>query len=54
MSVIEHIERLQNLIKHGMNPKAEMQAFDPDIHEWMPVTGVVYDSEKVRIYTDED
>jgi len=54
MNVREHIERLERLIAHGLDPKSEVQTWDPDIEEWMPITGILYGGGTVRFYTDED
>lgn len=31
-----------------------IETWDPDINEWMPVTGFTYDPDVVRLYTDRD
>lgn len=53
MTVTQHIERLQKLIEHGLDPESEVQAWDPDIGEWMPITGVIYGDGTIKIYTDK-
>ncbi len=53
MNVIELIERLQNAVTHGQDPKAEVQAWDPDMEDWQPITVLSLDKRRVRIYTDE-
>ena len=53
MTVLEHIDRLNNLIKHGLDPKSEVLAWDPDMEEWLPVTGILYGGGVVKFYTDE-
>ena len=32
----------------------EVLSWDPDVDEWMPVTGATYDEQELKLYTDVD
>jgi hypothetical protein len=37
----------------GLPGDPEILAWDPDENDWYPVTGAVYDTTELRLYTDE-
>lgn len=57
MKIKEVIERLQEMYKYV--PEAVVQAYDPEMEDYFPITGYVYGhdqdgNQEVKIYTDED
>jgi hypothetical protein len=53
MTVKELIEKLQNAVKHGQNPEAEVCSWDPDTDNWETVTVLSLSQDTVLLYTDE-
>jgi hypothetical protein len=49
------IAQLQDLIRHGLDPKAKLMAYDPNSDQMEEVTGLVFGDgeEEVQICTDE-
>jgi hypothetical protein len=52
MKVIDLIRRLQEAVDHGLDPDAEVLAWDPDSEAWESVTGVARSTTEVLICTD--
>jgi hypothetical protein len=55
MKLGKMIEALQALVASGVSTDDEVRAWDPDIEEYVPVTGFVYGGESgvVDLQTDE-
>lgn len=43
------IEQLQKIPGNPI-----IKTFDPDMMEWLPITGFTYDKDEVKLYTDEN
>lgn len=49
------VAQLIEILEDTHTPDAEVEAWDPEAEDWMPVTGCVFGGKgkNVRLYTDE-
>jgi len=53
MTAEQLIQGLLDLIKGGMPPNVEVRAYDAEVENDMPITGMVYDSKTLVFQTDD-
>ena len=54
MTAQQLIDRLQDMIEHGVSPDAVCKIWDPESETLQPITGSVYDPTSIEFICDTD